>query len=512
MDIQPHTSISMINQFRRYQGVLALLGATAGMLALYWLAFGDRYSLNAFGDRPRQSLGTMTNFSNEAAYLYVGAMVVLFMLYGAALMVLARQRANALLLGLIIGVSSIAFCLALITLYPLDAADIYDYIIRGRMSAVHGLNPLQHLPSQVPLDPFYPFAAWRRVPSAYGPVWEIIAHNVSLVTSAWNRDAQVIAYKGIAVAGYALTGGFIALTLRQIAPHRALVGAAIFLWNPLVIYMTAGMGHNDTVMTACVAFGLYCASRRWFITASVGVGVGVLIKFIPVLLLPLIALTAWRALGVRRWLRYALLTTLIGGGIAIASYTPYWHGWDTIRAERRAFMFTGSVATVARHWLMPILDGETNLTTPPRETPITSGVLANGTLIIFAAVYLLEMVQLWRQPESLGMIGASVRVIFAYLLITSIWFHAWYVIWLIALIALMDDTPTRRLALWFSYLVTWQSLLYNHFDWRTRSGAWLPWLDLIPVAIYMGIPYALIIRYHWMRWQGQKHSAASLPE
>lgn len=502
----------MITHLRRYAGVLALLGAAAGMVTLYWLAFGDRYPLSAFGDRPRQSIGTLANFSNESAYLYLFAMAALFVLYGAALAVLARQRTNGWLLAAIIVVGSIGFCLTLIALYPLDAADIYDYIIRGRMSAVHELNPLQNLPSQVPRDPFYPFAAWRRVPSAYGPVWEIIAHSVSAITGAWSRDAQVIAYKLVAIAGYALTGGFIALTLRRIAPHRALMGAAIFLWNPLVVYMTAGTGHNDSVMTACVAFAIYCLSRRWYITASLGAGIGVLIKFIPALLLPLIALLAFRTLGVRRWLRYALLTALIGGGIAFASYAPYWHGWDTIRAERRSIMFTGSVAAVARHWLMPILDGETDLTTPPRNTPIASGVLANGTLLLFGAIYLLEIARVWRQPTTEGLIGASARVIFAYLLIASIWFHAWYVIWLIALIALLDDTPTRRLALWFSYLVTWQSLLYNHFDWRTRAGAWLPWLDLIPVALYMGIPYLLIFRLYWLRWQGQGRSAASLPE
>ena len=37
-----------------------------------------------------------------------------------------------------------------------------------------GLNPLQDSPSQVRFDPFYGFAAWHDVPSAYGPVWEKI--------------------------------------------------------------------------------------------------------------------------------------------------------------------------------------------------------------------------------------------------------------------------------------------------------------------------------------------------
>jgi hypothetical protein len=496
--------------------VLWLLACGLALAALYHAAFAQPYSLEQFGARPRQSIGTLTNFSNDAAYRYIGGMAALFVVYAVGLRLIVRQSAalpaGRQVWGVVIVAGAVGFCLALLPMYPVDASDIYDYILRGRMSAVYDLNPLRDLPTRIPDDPFFQFTSWRRVPSAYGPVWELIAHGISALTSDLSRNPQVIAYKLAAVAGYALTALFIVLTLRQIAPRRTLIGAYLFLWNPLVVYMTAGTGHNDAVMTACVAFALYCVSRRWFVLATLGALLGVMVKFIPALLLPFIALAAWRTLGGRRRRRFTLLSAVLGGALLIALYAPYWHGWDTIRAERRAFMLTGSVAAVARQWLMPILDGQTDLTTPARSTPNATALVANGTLALFGLIYAVELARLWRTPDPAAVIGAAGRAIFAYLLIASIWFHAWYVIWLIGIVALLDDTPTRRLALWFSYLVTWQALLYNHFAWETRSGAWLPWLDLIPVALYMGVTYALIIRFHWKAmeraWLARTHNAA----
>lgn len=486
------------SRLRVHAGVLLLCGLL--MFLTYHLGFAARYSLDEFGSRPRQTIGMLSEFSNEGAYVYIGSMIALFTLFALgyefgvkpSIPFTARQRRGMLVL---IVSGGAAFSLVLLQMYPVDAADIYDYIMRGRMSAVYGLNPLEDVPHQVPNDPFYRFAAWKTVPSAYGPVWEQLAHLTSAVTAVRSPTEQVIAYKLLAVGGYAITAIFIGLTLQQIAPRRLLAGMYLFAWNPLVIYMTAGTGHNDAVMTACIAAALYCLSRRWYLSATLSAVLGALVKFIPVLLLPVIALMALRQLGVRRWLRYVIISGLLGGVLTTAFYAPYWHGLDTLRTERRAVMYTGSVAAVAREWLMPLLDGVTDLTTRPSETPITTALIANGTLVVFGLYSLTQLLVLWHQRDIMTAIRIIGRILLAYLLIASIWFHAWYVIWLVAPIALLEDTPLRRLTLVFSYLVTWQSFTYNYLIIQTRAGLWLPWLDLVPVAIYMGYVWAYLIRY-----------------
>ena len=98
-------------------------------------------------------------------------------------------------------------------MYPADAADVYDNIIRGRMAAIFGLNPLKDTPNQEKQDPFYQFSAWRNVPSAYGPVWEMVAQASVRAVNNSDRNANVVAFKLVGAIGYCITTLFIALAL-----------------------------------------------------------------------------------------------------------------------------------------------------------------------------------------------------------------------------------------------------------------------------------------------------------
>jgi hypothetical protein len=488
---------------------LAICGLVIGLS--FHIAFASRYSLEQYGERHRQSIGTLTNFSNEGAYWFMGGMAVLFVAYALGYRLIARSSGSLSpshwrrYLALII-IGGIAFNLVLLPMYPVDASDVYDNIIRGRMSALYGLNPLADVPNVISDDEFYLYASWRFTPSAYGPAWELLARGTSALMSGSSRDQQILAYKLVVVAGYGLTALFIGLILRQIAPRRLLTGAYLFMWNPLVLYMTAGTGHNDALMAACVAFALYCLSRRWYVAATLGATLGTLVKFIPALLIPIIAIMALRDLDMRRRVRYVLLSALLCGGLSIILYAPYWHGWETLRLSRRSIMYTGSVAAVARQWLMPYLDGISDLTKTGRHTPKTSAFLANGTLLVFGLFYLSQLIPLWRKRDPMTPLRVTTRIFMFYLLVVSLWFHAWYVIWLIALVALLEDTPIRRLVLVFSYLVTWQAFLVNYFTIQPRGGNRLPWLDLVPVAIYMGYAWSFTGWYQIDSWLRRLHA------
>ena len=469
---------------------LILLGSIIGLV--FHFGFASRYSLNYYGIFPWQTIGTLNRYSSGGALLYIAAFGIIFSAYGLGYWLIRRtSRKDTVggakssgLLTVVVGFG-LLFNLMLLPMYPADAADIYDNIIRGRMSAIYGLNPLKNTPNDIKQDIFYPFTAWRNVPSAYGPAWEMLAQITDQVVNTSNRTRNVIAFKLVSIAGYALSALLIALTLHKIAPRRVLVGLYLWMWNPLVVYMTAASGHNDTVMVACMLAAIYLASRRWYVAGTLAVILGTLVKFIPVFLLPLIVVAAYRALGWRRWLRYLLVSGGLGALLIVGAYAPYWHGWETLRTERRDLMYTGSVATVVRELLIPVLD-QTVIEAPPSKTPITNALLANSTLILFGLFYAIQLIYLWRDPEPITLIRIAARLLLFYLLVVSLWFQAWYVLWVMALVALLEDTPVRRLVMLFSYLVTWQPLLYDYLVVRTRTGMYLPWLDLVPVSIYMG--------------------------
>ncbi|MEO8391365.1 MAG: hypothetical protein ABI700_00095 [Chloroflexota bacterium] len=459
------------------------------------MGFASRYSLNQFGNFPWQTIGTLNRYSSGGALLYIAAFGIVFGGYGLGHWLVKRTSRqddgrgakNSWLLAVVVGFG-LLFNLILLPMYPVDATDIYDNIMRGRISAIYGLNPLQTTPNDVKQDIFYPFTAWRNVPSAYGPAWEMLARVTEQAINSSNRTKNVIAFKLVSIAAYALSALFIGLTLRRIAPRRVLVGLYLWMWNPLVVYMTAATGHNDTVMIACMLGAVYLVSRRWYVAATLALILGALVKFIPILLVPLIVIAAFRVLGWRGWLRYLLVSVSLSGALIIGAYAPYWHGWETLRTERRELMYTSSVATVLREFLIPVFD-QAAIETAPSKTPITNALLANSTLVLFGLFYAVQLYEVWCDPHPRTLIRVAARLLLFYLVVVSLWFQAWYVLWILALASLLEDTPVRRLVLMFSYLVTLQPLLYDYLVVRTRTGAYLPWLDLVPVSIYMGYPW-----------------------
>jgi len=478
---------------------LTLCGIAASFL--FYFGFAGRYSLAEFGHLHRQSIGTLNHFSNDGALLYIATFILLFVCYWLGYRIL-RHIGQRWFLLLIVGFSVI-FNLILIQMYPADASDIYDYIIRGRMSSVYGLNPFQNVPNDIKQDPFYDFTSWHSVPSAYGPAWEMLAGIASRVAGD-DRTANVIAFKLLSIAGYYVASIFVALALLTAAPRRLLGGIYLWMWNPLLLFMTAGIGHHDALVAAAIALALYMLLRRWYAAATLALVLGMLLKFVPVVLIPIIGIIALRQLrGWLRW-RYLALSAILSILLAVVAYAPYWHGWETVRLERRDRMYTGSVATVVRQLLLPTLDHKP-LETNPAETPVTNALMANGTILLFGLYYLWQLSIALRADREDTLLPVRIigRVLLFYLLVVSLWFYGWYLIWILPVAAVLDDSPLRRLVLRFSYLVTWQSFFYNYMAVMTKANAWLPWLDVTPVTIYMGYTWGYIVVYQVKRWLRQ---------
>jgi hypothetical protein len=455
---------------------LTLIGAAN--IVIWLIAFLRPYSLADNGYKAAQSLGTLSGLTVSNAILFVGAFAALFGLYwfGARYVRTASRNRWTVVIGM-----GMLFNVVLLPMYPVDAADVYDNIIRGHMSADYGLNPFSAVPNDVSSDPFFRFAAWRTVPSAYGPAWEAIAALTSRLAGD-DYTANVIAFKVVPVIGYLLTALLIGLTLQSIAPERALLGAYLFAWNPLIIYSTGQGGHNDTLMTACMALSILFLARRRYALATFAAVLGALIKFIPLLLVPVIWITAWRDLhGAARW--RTLIASAFGGVLmAVIGYAPYWAGPDTLRLDRLGGMFTGSVPTVIHKLLTQLMSNGSALT-----------LLKWGTLGAFGVFALVELFTLLDTPKAetanadlWRAIRTAARIIAVYLLVATTWFQAWYVAWLVALVAFLDDVPIRRWVLVFSYLVTWEGWLYNFVSLRYNGWMPDPWRDGIPVLFYMG--------------------------
>jgi hypothetical protein len=477
------------------------------MELIFYAAFTRPYNLDEHGHKPRQHLSALTELSTGAAVKYALAFMSLFALYWLGYRMAIRPimqklpspRARMSYAALILTLGVI-FNGILLPIYPFDATDVYDYVMHGRMAALYDLNPLQDSPVDAAEDPAYAFTGWRFSPSAYGPAWERIGE-ATVQVSGETINQDVVAFKLVAVIGYAVTALFIALTLREIAPRRIEAGLFLFAWNPLVIFVTGGNGHNDAVMMAFMMMGVYLMSKRWYAASTGAMMLGVLVKFIPLMGVPMVVLVAFSRLGKRERLRYMVLALGLCALLLVVFYGPYWHGMDTLPSQRRDDYFTGSVATVIRQELGPLLDDA------PRdagalETPKASGLVANGTLGLMAIFYAANLPRIYRARDDQQVIRILTLLMFFYLVVTSVWFQAWYALWLVALAVLLDNRPLRRLALFFSYLVTWEHIMYNFVTLRYDGWADIPWRDGGPVAVHMGGIYLSIAAVwvaHWLR-------------
>ena len=501
-----------------------LFGIGVLMVVVFLLGFTRPYNLINNGEKAWQTIATLGGLSPQSALLYILCFALLFGLYayGARQLshflsqrstqpapdsplseVPAPTRVQRVIRSpwLLIGGFALLFNVVLLPLYPVDAADIYDYIIRGRMTAVYGLNPLRDTPNDVMGDPFFRYTAWRIIPSAYGPGWEILAGLTSRIAGDDNL-ANVIAFKLLAMSGSLLTAFLIYLTLRHIAPERAMLGVYLFAWNPLVIFVTGGTGHHDALMAACIVLSVYCLLRRWYVGSVLGALLGTLVKFIPILLVPIIVIVALRDLPTTAArIRFLGMSALLGGLLIAAGYAPFWTGTASFPIDRVGAMFTGSMATVARQALEAYTD------------PTTAASLVKYAVIgLFGVFYLAQLLVAFRRREALTPIRAIAAVLLFYLLVACTWFQAWYVVWVIGLAALLDDSPLRRLILVFSYLVTWESLVYNYVTLR-YTGGWapLPWRDMLPVLTYMGVAWVYVAWLLIRRWLPRPAAREQLP-
>jgi alpha-1,6-mannosyltransferase len=444
---------------------------------IYVRMFVQPYNLYAWWMIPERTIGKITHYDPRAGVSYTLAFLALFLFYWLACR-LASRRPRLLTWRAVIG-GAAAFNLALLSLYPVDSADVFDNIMRGRITQAYGGNPFYQTPIEFERDPFYNYTAWVYYPSAYGPWWESIAAGATKVAGE-GVIANVLAFKGVSILAYAATAALIGLTLRRTAPERALYGVTLFAWNPLVLYSTAGNAHNDALMLLFIVLGFYCLARGHFTLAALAETAGALIKFIPALLVPLVIVAGLgRLSGWRVRIRFVVLTLGACAALVVASYASYWRGGDVLGLERRTDLFTTSLST----WVELILASRLG-------TKFADVLVTRGALILLAAWIIRQAWLIWLRRDAEVPVRAALSVLLFYLLVAVPWFQAWYAIWPLALAALLPDSVRSRGSVLLSLAATLKMPLFD-FVLTVRPGA-LPaatWLEPRLTSGTLGLPW-----------------------
>ena len=473
---------------------LALALFLSASALIYWWGFVAPYSLVELYDRPLLDLRRLTVDNPNAPQLLIVAFLGLGLLYWFSWR--AAQRATGVVAWLVVLGGFALFAYQLLWMYPFDAADVFDNIMHGRVLGIHGANPFLQPPNTFPDDPFLAYVAWKKSPSAYGPGWELLA----ALTARLAGDEiirNVLAFKLLSGLFLVAAIAIVAAILREKAPERALAGVVLLAWNPVILYETFGNGHNDMAMVVWILVATWAVIHQRYLPAVLALVIGMLVKYIPLLMLPAVGLLALRDLpDWRSRIRFTLIASGLSLLLVVAAYWFFWEGSHILTIGRRSRMFTASLPAMAH----TVLRGYIGTT----SAGLWVSIVAAGLTALFA---LWQGVRAWRDRSWLAFPQAAFMILMFYLLLTCLWFQQWYALWPLGLAAILPPGHAARLAALFGYAALSKQLIFEPLWLWTKPLPPKSWRELRLGAAILALPWLYVLFAGWHSYRRRNQSS-----
>jgi alpha-1,6-mannosyltransferase len=355
-------------------------------------------------------------------------------LYVIAVALILTQPVNRATLAIIVVVAIVC---RLPTLFsqPYLSSDIYRYVWDGIVQHAH-ISPYRYVPGD-------PALAFLRAPhqdifdhinrrdyahTIYPPAAQMVFYLITAVspTVTFMKIAMVL-FEGVT------TAVLIAL-LRALGqkPEHVL----LYAWCPLLVWEVAGSGHLDSAAIAFIVLALLARLRLRPVATGVLLGIAVMIKFYPLVLLPALW---WRdeAQTGSGWKMPAALAGVVAFGYACYASVGV-----------RVFGFLGGYAkeegleTGARYFLLDLAKKVPGL-----------DYLTTHTFYLFCVV-VFSGLTIWALRSSLPGSARDAFLAPAFGLLLFSPHYAWYIIWLLPFFALKPNLPILTYLMGFFYLYT----------------------------------------------------------
>ncbi|HVW46842.1 MAG TPA: polyprenol phosphomannose-dependent alpha 1,6 mannosyltransferase MptB [Solirubrobacterales bacterium] len=350
-------------------------------------------------------------------FALIAAFVAMFASYAVAIRAADKLSPRTVLIAILV-------LHAIVLLAPpLFSSDVFSYAAYGRMGALYDANPYLHGPSAIPLAGLHPLigARWLSTPSAYGPLFTALSY----LLVPFDIAANVVAYKLVAAASSLVLILLVwrAASLRGVSPVRAAVLVGL---NPVIVLYGVGGGHNDLMMLAILAAGLYVLIQERERRGGALIVAATAVKLTAGLLLPFALAGRCRGEG-RARTRVAVGAAL--GGVAVAALAFAFFGTAPLRLPS---ILEGIQSEGGPHSIVGFLLAAVGVEPVPRP-------LSVGLTLVFIGIVAWLLRKVWI-GEMDWIVGAGWAT--AALLVTTGFLVPWYVAWLLPLAALSSD---RRL-------------------------------------------------------------------
>lgn len=217
-----------------------------------------------------------------STYLYIGIIVLMFVSYGLALYLAAREKITYRLIWKLVFISSFILVLS----YSAFSYDLFNYIFDAKILTHYHLNPYLYRALDFPGDKMLSFMHWTHRVYPYGPAWLLFTAPLSLLGMQLFIPTFFL-FKALALGLYLGSVWSIAQIMRIIAPKKELMAIVFFAFNPLVIIETLVSGHNDIAMMFLLLVSILFLVQKKYIFAFFFLLLSIGIKYATGFLLPM---------------------------------------------------------------------------------------------------------------------------------------------------------------------------------------------------------------------------------
>jgi hypothetical protein len=404
-------------------------------------------------------------------------------LYVFSVALILTQPTNRFTLPIILAVA-VAYRLATLFAEPYLSSDIYRYVWDGIVQHAH-ISPYSYVPGD-------PALAFLRLPhqdvfnhinrrdyarTIYPPVAQMLFYVVTAISPTVTfMKAVMMLFEGITVAA------LLAL-LKELGKRPTQV--LLYAWCPLLVWEVAASGHLDSAAMAFIALAILARLRRKPVATGIFLGIAVMMKFYPLVLLPAL----WWRDDNSNGSAWKMPTALVG--VIAFGYACY------AGVGMRVFGFLGGYAkeegleTGARYFLLDLT----------RKVPGLQDLPTAAFLVFCVIVFAALIVWSWKrasQPASApdAFLAPAFALAFALMLLFSP-HYAWYVIWLVPFFTVLPNLPALTYLMGFFYLYTTAlaipgpgMFLLNKILYGATLGAFAIWIAARRWALHAGICYS----------------------
>jgi hypothetical protein len=377
-------------------------------------------------------------------------------LYVAAVIVIMTQPVNRWTLGIVLGVAG---AMQLMTLFadPFSSSDIYRYVWDGVVQHA-GVNPYRYVPGNQAL-------AWLRAPNQdtydminrrdyavtiYPPVAQMIYWLVTWFSPTMQAmKAAMVGFECVTV--WAL----LRLLQRLGRPAEQVL---LFAWCPLLAWEIAGAGHVDAAVFAFIALAMLARLHDKPGWTGLLLGLAVMTKFYPLVLLPALWMRTPEAKGLRRLGEWRLPAALVS--VVVVGYAMYSSVGMKVFGFLSGYAKEEGIDSGSRFFFLDFVHSWPRLAAVPEKAFYVFAMVVLGALSwwgwrwaaveCFASSAHNEKAVMMGTP---GFMKVGMMLAMAMMLLFSP-HYPWYIVWLIPFFALVPNVTLMMYLMMFFYMFT----------------------------------------------------------